>query len=141
MSTILNPYLAFPGTAAEAMTFYQSVLGGDLTTSRFGELGMGGPTEADKIMHAQLSTPGGLTLMASDVPDGVDLRPGSTISISLSGEDEAELRGYFEGLSAGGTVNQPFVRAPWGDTFGMLTDRFGVDWLVNALGPQGQVED
>jgi PhnB protein len=87
-------------------------------------------------MHSQLDTPGGLTLMAADTPNGQDLDSGGNIAISLSGEDESELRGYFEGLSAGGTVQVPFEQAPWGDTFGMLTDKFGISWMVNALGEQ-----
>jgi PhnB protein len=136
MTTILNPYLAFDGKAAEAMTFYQSVLGGDLTLSTFGEFQMNDdPADADKIMHAQLQTPNGLTLMAADVPTTVELRPGNNVSISLSGNDEDELRGYFDGLAGGGgTVDQPFVKARWGDTFGMVTDQFGLEWMVNAAG-------
>ncbi|MEJ7633779.1 VOC family protein [Aeromicrobium sp.] len=141
MATILNPYLSFEDTAAAAMTFYQSVLGGDLTTSTFGEFGMSeDPAHSDKIMHAQLQTPGGLTLMAADVPPDVELQAGNNMAISLSGEDESELRGFFDGLADGGSVDQPFVQAPWGDTFGMLTDRFGTTWMVNALGPQAQSE-
>lgn len=135
MVTRLNPYLSFRDTAAEAMAFYQSVLGGELERNTFGEYQMSDdPAEADKIMHSQLETPGGLTLMAADTPNGMEHHPGSSIAVSLSGEDEAELRGYFEGLSAGGTVTAPFEKAPWGDTFGMLTDKFGINWMVNALG-------
>lgn len=137
MVTRLNPYLSFRDTAAEAMEFYQSVLGGELERNTFAEYQMSDdPAEADKIMHSQLMTPGGLTLMAADTPNGMEHNPGSSIAVSLSGEDEAELRGYFEGLSAGGTVTAPFERAPWGDTFGMFTDKFGVNWMVNALGSE-----
>jgi len=132
MSTKLNPYLGFRDNAKEAMEFYQSVLGGELTLSTFGEIGASqDPAEQNKIMHAMLLREDGMTLMASDIPSGMDYKPGSTISISLSGDDEAELRRYWEGLSAGGTVAMPLERAPWGDIFGMATDRFGVSWLVN----------
>lgn len=111
MATILNPYLSFEDTAAAAMTFYQSVLGGDLTTSTFGEFGMSeDPAHSDKIMHAQLQTPGGLTLMAADVPPDVELQAGNNMAISLSGEDESELRGFFDGLADGGSVDQPLCR-------------------------------
>lgn len=135
MVTRLNPYLSVRDTAAEAMAFYQSVLGGELERNTFGEYQMSDdPAEADKIMHSQLETPSGLTLMAADTPNSMEHNPGSSIAVSLSGEDEAELRGYFEGLSAGGTVTAPFEKAPWGDTFGMLTDKFGINWMVNALG-------
>ena len=137
MVTRLNPYLSFRDTAAEAMEFYQSVLGGELERNTFGEYQMSDdPAEVDKIMHSLLMTPGGLTLMAADTPNSMEHNPGSSIAVSLSGEDEAELRGYFEGLSAGGTVTAPFEQAPWGDTFGMFTDRFGINWMVNALGDQ-----
>jgi PhnB protein len=131
----LNPYITFEGQAAEAMQFYQSVLGGELTSSTFGEFGMSSaPGDGDKIMHAQLVTGDGLVLMAADLPPGMSYTPGRTISISLSGDDEDRLRSLFDGLSAGGTVAQPFEKAPWGDTFGAFTDRYGIDWLVNASG-------
>ena len=77
----------------------------------------------------------GLTIMASDVPGSQDLEVGRQVSLSLSGDDEAALTGYYEGLSAGGTVSMPLAKAPWGDTFGMFTDRFGIAWLVNITSP------
>lgn len=135
MATTLNPYLSFRGNAREAMDLYQSVLGGELTRNTFGESHMDVPAEeVDQIMHSTLETPAGITLMAADIPSSMELTPGNTISVSLSGDDEAELRGFFDGLSAGGTVTVPMEKAPWGDTFGMFTDRFGIDWMVNATG-------
>ena len=137
MATKLNPYISFRDTAGEAMDFYQSVLGGELTRNTFGEYQVSdNPDEAGKIMHSQLETPSGLTLMAADTPNTMEHNPGSNVAVSLSGEDEAELRGYFEGLSAGGTVQADFAKATWGDTFGMFTDKFGINWMVNALGEQ-----
>jgi PhnB protein len=118
------------------MDFYQSVFGGELTRSTFAEFqATDDPAEQDKIMHSMLTTPGGQVLMASDTPNRMDYTPGNNYSISLSGDDEAELRGYWDKLSAGGTVAMPLDKAPWGDTFGMCTDRFGVSWLVNITGP------
>lgn len=139
MST-LNPYLGFSTSAREAMTFYQSVFGGELTVSTYGESGMGEPDEADKVMHAQLETPHGFTLMGSDGPASIPNDEGSSISISLSGssDEEAELRGYWDKLSEGATIEQPLVQAPWGDHFGMLADRFGTRWMVNIAGAQQQ---
>jgi PhnB protein len=64
----------------------------------------------------------------------MEFRPGTNGAISLSGDNEAELRGYFQKLSAGAAILQPLEKAPWGDTFGMLTDKFGVRWLVNIAG-------
>lgn len=137
MSTGLNPYITFQGNAREAITFYHSILGGELGVSTFGESGMDhDPAAADNIMHAQVTTPGGLTLMVSDSPPGMDFIQGNNISVSLSGDDEAELRGYWDGLSADGTPGVPLEKAPWGDTFGMFTDKFGIGWLVNIAGSQ-----
>jgi PhnB protein len=133
MATRLNPYLNFVDTARPAMQFYQSVFGGELTVNTYGDVQLShGPDDDDKIMHSVLETPNGLTLMAADTPS--DMEPGTNGSISLSGEDEAELRGYWDKLSDGGTVTYPLATAPWGDTFGMCADRFGISWLVNIQG-------
>ena len=137
MATLLNPYLGFRDTAREAMEFYHSVFGGELTTSTFAEFQASEDTaERDKIMHSMLTTDSGLVLMAADTPNSMDYTPGNNHSISLSGEDEAELRGYWDRLSAGGNVTMPLERAPWGDTFGMCVDKFGISWLVNIAGAQ-----
>jgi len=137
MATRLNPYLGFRDTAREAMEFYQSVFGGELTTSTFAEFQASeDPAERDKIMHSMLTSDSGLVLMAADTPNSMDYTPGNSHSISLSGEDEAELRGYWDKLSAGGNVTMPLERAPWGDTFGMCVDKFGVSWMVNIAGAQ-----
>ena len=140
MATLLNAYLGFENQAREAMEFYRSVFGGQLDVTPFGAFdGAGDPADADKVMHSQLVTPTGLTLMASDTPPGMERREGSAISLSLSGgpDDEATLRGYWDGLAAGATVSVPLDTAPWGDTFGMLTDRFGVGWMVSIGARQG----
>jgi PhnB protein len=132
MSTRLNPYLGFRDNAREAMEFYHSVFGGELTTGTFAEYQASeDPAEADKIMHSMLETDTGLVLMAADTPNSMDYTPGTNHSVSLSGDDEAELRGYWDKLSDSGTVTVPLERAPWGDYFGMCVDKFGVNWLVN----------
>ena len=139
MTTNLNPYISFRDNAKEAMTFYQSVFGGELTQSTFAEFHASeDPAESDKIMHSALKTGNGLLLMAADTPNSMDYSPGNNISVSLSGDDEAELRGYWDGLVDGGTVTVPMEKAPWGDIFGMLTDKFGIAWLVNVSGEQPQ---
>ena len=134
MATTLNPYLQFRDTARPAMEFYRDVFGGDLTLSTFGEFGDPSQPSADGIMHANLRTPSGYTLMASDTPPGMDHSPGTSISISLSGDDAAELRGYWEKLSDGGTVSLPLEKQMWGDEFGQCTDKFGISWMVNIAG-------
>jgi PhnB protein len=130
----LNPYLNFRGSAREAMEFYRSVFGGELTLSTFGDYQASeDPAEKDQIMHGQLEADGGIVLMGADVPSALDLTPGDNISVSLSGgpEDDATLRGYWDQLSSTGTVTVPLEVAPWGDAFGMCVDSFGVHWLVN----------
>ena len=134
MAILLNPYLAFGRQAREAMNFYHGVFGGDLVVSTFGESGMDeGPDDADLVMHAQLTTADGHTLMGADTPSSMP-QPTGTQQVSLSGDDAAALTRYWEGLSEGATILEPLVQAPWGDTFGMLTDRWGVLWMVNIAG-------
>src|SRR3712207_9566868 len=104
MTVRLNPYLSFRDNAREAMTFYQSVFGGELNVSTFADFhASADPAEQHKIMHAQLETPDGLVLMGADTPEGMEYRPQAGVSVSLSGDDEARLRGYWERLSEGGT--------------------------------------
>ncbi len=135
MTTRLNPYLSFRDNARQAMQFYQSVFGGRLEMTTFGEAQASqDPAEDGKIMHAMLEAENGMTLMASDTPNSMEYLSGSQISISLSGDNEAELRGYYQKLANGGTVIEPLEKAPWGDIFGMCTDRFGITWLVNIAG-------
>jgi PhnB protein len=132
MQTKLNPYISFVDNTRQAMQFYQSVFGGKLTLSTFKEYHASqDPAEDNLIMHSILETENGLTLMASDTPNRMEYRPGTNFSISLSGDNEAELTAYFQKLSAGGTATMPLAKAPWGDSFGMCTDQFGVSWLVN----------
>ena len=131
MSSRLNPYLSFDGNARQAMEFYGTVFGGEATLSTFGEYGDTSAPGADKIMHAQLETPAGYTLMAADTPPGMPFTPGNTITVSLSGDDEDELRGYWDKLSDGGAVALPLEKQMWGDVFGMCADKFGVAWMVN----------
>jgi len=137
MGVTLNPYLSFKGNAREAMEFYQQVFGGDLNVSTFAELGAPtDPSDAELVMHADLEGSRGIRFFGSDTPSHMEYRPGTNFSMSLSGEDEEPLRGYFDRLSDGGNVLQPLEKAPWGDTFGMCTDRFGVTWLVNVSAPK-----
>ncbi|MGA9872399.1 MAG: VOC family protein [Rhodococcus sp. (in: high G+C Gram-positive bacteria)] len=132
MSTLLNPYISFRGEARAALEFYQSVFGGELTISTFGENGMGDdPGLAEQTMHGQLTASNGLTLMCADTPPGMDFDIGTNISVSLSGDDEAELTGYWSKLAVDARNTMGLDKAPWGDTFGMLTDKFGVAWMVN----------
>ena len=132
MSSTMNPYLSFRDNAAEAMAFYQSVFGGTLESTSFAEMNASeDPAEGEKVMHSQLTTERGFVLMASDTPNSMNLDEGSSYSISLSGDDGDELRGYWDRLLDGGTMILPLEQAPWGDSFGMLDDRFGTSWMVS----------
>ncbi|WP_329103273.1 VOC family protein [Micromonospora sp. NBC_01699] len=137
MVSRLNPYISFDGNARQAMEFYRLVFGGDLSLTTFGEFGAAGPEDADKIMHGQLETASGYTIMGADTPPGMAYNRGDNVVVSLSGDDADELRGYWEMLSDGGNVSVPLAKQVWGDEYGAGTDRFGVAWMVNIGQPQG----
>lgn len=135
MALQLNPYISFKDNAREAMEFYKTIFGGKLEVSTFKDFGATEDTaEENLVMHSTL-TGDRVMFMASDTPSRMEYKPGNTISMSLSGDpEEAEtLRGYFEKLSVGGTVTLPFEKAMWGDTFGMVVDKYGINWLVDVL--------
>ena len=137
MAVTLNPYLNFRGNAREAMEFYRGVFGGELTVSTFADFGATvDPGEADLVMHSDLEGDDGIRFMGADTPSHMDSSPGTNFSMSLSGEDEAQLRGFYDQLVDGGNVIQPLEAAPWGDIFGMCADRFGITWLVNIAAPK-----
>lgn len=132
----LNPYINFRDTAREALEFYQGVFGGELsldTFEAFPDMGVP-PEEATLIMHGQLETPDGFVLMAADTPSTMPYAKPAGVAVSVSGDDESGLEGFFTGLAEGGTVTMPFETPPWGGRFGMVTDRFGVDWMVALNG-------
>ena len=132
MATRLNPYISFQDDARAALEFYQDVFGGDLVLNTFGETGgAAGTPIADLIMHGQLETKAGYTIMASDTPPGMTRTVGTHITVSLSGDDAEELRGYWAKLADGGRVDTALEKQIWGDEFGQLSDRFGVQWMVN----------
>lgn len=134
--TTLNPYLNFNSNTRDAMRFYQSVLGGQLSMQTFGEAGMAKTdSEKDLIIHALLKS-GEIVIMASEGHPGEEVKFGDNINLSISGSDEETLTKYFNGLAEGGKVNMPLAKQFWGDTFGMLTDKFGVQWMVNITSEQ-----
>ena len=134
MSSRLNPYISYNGNAREALEYYKGVFGGDLTISTFAEFGMA-DAGADKVMHGQLETTDGYTLMGADTPPGMPFNPGNTMTVSLSGDTE-NLRGYFDKLADGGSVTMPLEKQVWGDEFGQCVDKFGVAWMVNIGQPR-----
>lgn len=132
--TSLMPYLMFPGTAREAMTFYHSVIGGDLGVSTFGEFGAA-PADSpavDKVMHAQIVS-GDLRIMGSDyVPGfGPEVTAGNNFAVSVVGPEDEKLTEWYTKLSQGGEVEMELAVQVWGDKYGAFTDRFGIPWMFN----------
>lgn len=137
MPTKLNPYISFRDNTRQAMDFYKSVFGGELDLRTFKDFGASqDPSEDNLIMHSVLES-GAITIMASDTPARIEFKPGNNFNMSLSGDNETELRGYWEKLSDGGTVTMALEKAIWGDIFGMCRDKFGTQWLINISTAQG----
>ena len=138
MTVRLNPYLSFRDNARQAMEYYHAVFGGQLHLNTFAELHASeDPAEQDKIMHGMIEGENGIVLMGADTPNGMEYTAPAGVPISLSGDDQPTLQGYWDKLSDGGTVTMPLEKAPWGDTFGMCVDRFGISWMVNIAGTAG----
>lgn len=132
--TRLNPYISFKDNAKAAMEFYETVFGGKLTLTTFKEGGAPlDESEANLIMHAVLEVNATIVFMAADTPKHMEYHPGRNVSLSLSGENKNELKAYWDKLAVGADVEQPLKQAPWGDTFGMLSDKFGIRWMVNIV--------
>lgn len=130
MASKLNPYLTFGGNAREAMEFYNVAFGGELTLQTYKEMNMAQSPDQDNLVgHSQFVATDNMTLMGSDDPEGESY----SASVAVSGENLDELRGYWDKLSDGATVLAPFETAPWGDTFGMLMDKFGIRWMINVV--------
>ena len=126
---LVNPYLFFRGNAREAMEFYKSIFGGELTLSTYDDVP--GPTPEGmegKLMHADLRS-GNITLMGSDTQEASE--KAAKVTISLSGSDEEKLTGIFNQPSEGVEVQHPLKKEAWGDMFGQLTDKYGIDWMMN----------
>ncbi len=136
MASRLNPYLSFNGNARQAMEFYASVFGGNLTFSTFADFGAKDSPDADRIMHGVLETDADYTIMGADITSDMEYHPMAGFSVSLSGDDADALRGYWEKLSASGAMTMPLQKQVWGDEFGMCVDGYGVSWLVNISQPQ-----
>lgn len=138
MTVKLNAYIGFKDNARQAAEFYKSVFGGELFMDTFEKYNSPempvSDADKNKIMHAYLKGDNGIELMMADTPTGMEYQSGAKISLTLNGDDETKLRGYWDKLAEGGNVTMPLDKAPWGDTFGMLTDKFGVSWMID-IGP------
>ena len=153
MSVNATTHLNFRGDARAALEFYRSVFGGELVVATYADLGAPKDTpDADKVVFGQVAAENGFRVMAYDVPaTGRSARPsepltrrenGMTITqepffISLRGEGVEEITGYWEKLSEGATVVEVLASSQWAPLFGMLTDRFGVTWVVDVVAEYG----
>ncbi|MEA3030167.1 MAG: PhnB protein [Sphingomonadales bacterium] len=131
----LQPYLHFDGDCREAFAFYREVLGGDLATMltyRDGPAGLAGPEWAEKILHATLLI-GGQELLGSDAMPG-SYQPPAGFDVTIAEVGVEEGKRIFAALGEGGTATMPMQETFWTAGFGMLTDRFGIRWMINCDG-------
>ena len=137
MSTKIITYISFDTNAREAFTFYQTVFGGKLEMNTFGDFQADSdPTKQDQIMHAMLTLDSGESIMGGDTPSMMEAFKGHCgFSVTLAGENGEEIRSWFEKLSDNGAVHVSLEKQVWGDEFGMVTDKFGVNWMVNIHTP------
>lgn len=139
----LNPYLNFPGNTEEAFNFYKSIFGGDFAGGIFRfkdtpEAEKLSPADQEKIMHVALPIGKVNMLMATDALEsmGQKVTPGNNFHLSVETESKDEANKIFKGLSSGGKVTMPMADMFWGAYFGMLTDKFGIQWMVNYTYPK-----
>ena len=141
--TTINPYLNFNGNCEEAFNFYASVLGSEPPMfMRFKDMhsedGLDNISEGEKIMHVALPLDNGSVLMGSDTIEAMgSVEFGDNFSLSLQVDSQTDADRFYAGLSAGGQATMPMAQAPWGDYFGMLTDQFGIQWMINHAQNQG----
>ncbi len=127
-----NPYITFDGNGAEALKFYSRVFGGEVWMQSFGESPMAAqfPDAKDKLMHGTLSLPDG-QIMASDAV-GMPFDPGARISVQRGYDDLDDAEAIFERLAEGGSITMEWGKTFWARGFGMCSDRFGVNWIINC---------
>jgi PhnB protein len=130
VSVKLVAYVNFAGNTAEAMRYYQSIFGGELTISTFGDFGVPG-MPVNGTMHSALEADG-FSLMAADAQPGAERTwVGARVTLAFMGEEPDRLSGWFAKLATDGKVSQPLAKQVWGDTYGALTDKYGVEWMFN----------
>ena len=133
MTIAVTPHLNFRGSAREALEFYRDAFGGELTIISYADMGNTDPQTADHVVWGQVSAPDGFRVMAYDVPAGRPWSPGEApFFVSVRGDDVEEVRGYWDALVDGATVVAPLASSGWAPLYGMLTDRFGVTWVLDV---------
>ncbi|MBV6494977.1 MAG: VOC family protein [Acidobacteria bacterium ACB1] len=132
----VKPYLSFNGNCEEAINFYKEALDGEiLFMQRYGESPMAGMTGDDKVMHCTLKI-GDTHIMASDNPPNMASTPGNNISLAIGLNDKDIARKFFDNLAKDGNVTMPLDKTFWAEAFGMLTDKFGINWMINCDVPE-----
>ena len=136
----LNTYLIFDGNCGQAMQFYAKCLGAELQMMKFGDMPQACPEGVpegakDRIMHARL-TRGKAVLMASDNMPGMPFTQGNNFSISIDCDSPQEADQFFAALGDKGKITMPLQETFWAARFGMLTDKFGINWMFNLNKPQ-----
>jgi PhnB protein len=132
----INPYIAFNGTCREAIEFYKHALGAEvLFAQTFGESPMSDAGPADHIMHSTIKV-GNSTIMMCDDPRVHAVRDGGNITLAIGLDDPPRARQIFENLSKDGSVVMPLEKTFWAEAFGMVTDKFGIKWMVNCDAPK-----
>ena len=131
----IDVYLNFDGNCREAMTFYADAFQGELQVMTFGETGQCAAADSDRVMHARLSV-GSAVVMASDTMRGMPLGQGTNFFVSVDCESVEEEERFFKDLSEGGKATMPLQDTFWGARFGMLTDKFGIQWMFNFDKPK-----
>jgi PhnB protein len=152
MSIVTTTHLNLRGTARPALEFYRSVFGGRITSATYADFGMpAGAPGADGLVFGQLESEDGFRVMAYDIPGQDDPDPaaiagtttreqGATVTdrtffLSVRGDTLEEVEGYWRGLADGATIVEPLAASAWTPGFGMLTDRFGVTWVLDVRAP------
>jgi PhnB protein len=134
MSIHVTPHLNFRGDARAALSFYQSVFGGELTVVTYQDAhSVTDASEADHVMWGQVATADGFRVMAYDVPSHLPWDAGTrAYFVSVRGDSGPQVTALWEKLSAGATVSQPLAPSGWAPLYGMLTDRFGITWVLDV---------
>lgn len=134
MSIHTTTHLNFRGSARAALEFYQSVFGGELVAISYADAHrVTDPAEADQILFGSVTSDDGFRIMAFDVPSARDYAPGTIpVFVSVRGTYAAEVSAYWEKLADGATIVEPLATSQWSPLYGMLTDRFGVTWVLDV---------
>lgn len=136
MAMNVMPYISFESNAREALAFYQTIFGGTVTITTFGEYDDSlGPDAANLVMHGELDADANLIFFASDTPAGMPFNPGTRVALAIFGNEEFTMAKHYNALlDQGGTAQMPLEKAVWGDSYGSVTDRYGIEWMFNISG-------